>query len=184
MKRFGLFLLVALFAISFTACQGESTEESAAGTDAAGNVTNPATNDGPTQPAVNTAQPAPSQTSHADKAKELPQTTAEWGSTEYNFGKTAQKEKVEQKFKVKNTGSEDLHIVHVKTSCGCTAPDWSKDPIAPGQEGYVDLVFTPKQTDKGNLRKTATVYANTGGNFTQILTLVGEVEAGEEAPAN
>lgn len=80
--------------------------------------------------------------------------------TEYNFGTLIQGEKVSHKFKFKNTGEGNLVISSVKPSCGCTSPKWSREPIKPGEEGYIELTFDSSNKN-GIQNKNARVMANT-----------------------
>ena len=52
--------------------------------------------------------------------------------TEFNFGTIPQGKPVYHFFEVTNTGKDPMIISNVQTSCGCTTPEWSKEPIAPG----------------------------------------------------
>lgn len=83
--------------------------------------------------------------------------------TEYNFGTLIQGEKVAHKFKFKNTGEGNLVISNVKPSCGCTSPQWTREPVKPGEEGYVELTFDSANKN-GIQNKTARIYANTNPN--------------------
>lgn len=83
--------------------------------------------------------------------------------TEYNFGTLIQGEKVTHKFKFKNTGEGNLVIASVKPSCGCTSPKWSREPIKPGEEGYIELTFDSSNKN-GIQNKNARVLANTDPN--------------------
>ena len=47
-------------------------------------------------------------------------------------------------FKFSNTGDKPLKIIRVNTSCGCTTPGWTKEPIAPGQSGMVSASYGAK----------------------------------------
>ena len=86
---------------------------------------------------------------------------------EYNFGVVINGEKVAHIYTFKNVGKTNLLIANVKTSCGCTSPKWTKEPIAPGAEGYIELSFD--STGRlGQQRKTAIIYANTIPNETEI----------------
>ena len=49
--------------------------------------------------------------------------------------------KTEFLFKFSNIYKEDLHIVGVRSSCGCTTPNWTKEPIQPGGKGTIDVQF-------------------------------------------
>lgn len=77
----------------------------------------------------------------------------------HDFGKVIEGEKVSFGFKFKNTGAADLVISQVKTSCGCTAPKFSKEPIKPGEERVITVTFDSKGR-KGIQNKTITVLSN------------------------
>ncbi|HEY9256378.1 DUF1573 domain-containing protein [Chitinophaga sp.] len=59
----------------------------------------------------------------------------------HNFGEIVAGEKVEYSFKFTNTGSSPLLIEDAISSCGCTVPEWPKEPIKPGQSGYMKVIF-------------------------------------------
>ncbi len=82
---------------------------------------------------------------------------------EYNFGTLIQGEKVSHKFKFTNTGEGNLVISSVKPSCGCTSPKWSREPVKPGEQGYVELTFDSSNKN-GIQNKNARIYANTEPN--------------------
>ncbi|MDG2331731.1 MAG: DUF1573 domain-containing protein, partial [Flavobacteriales bacterium] len=74
-------------------------------------------------------------------------------------------------FEFVNTGTEPLLIENAKGSCGCTVPNWPKDPIMPGEKGAIDVVFRPKTRDsEGEDKKTVTVFSNTNPKTT-VLTV-------------
>ena len=75
-------------------------------------------------------------------------------------------------FKFSNTGETPLLIYDVKTSCGCTVPEWPKEGIAPKEEGIIKVNYDAKHF--GNFSKTITVFYN-GVNSPQLLTIKGEV---------
>ncbi|MDR2041796.1 MAG: DUF1573 domain-containing protein [Tannerella sp.] len=62
-------------------------------------------------------------------------------------------------FQVKNTGNAPLLITHVQSSCGCTEPHWTKEPIAPGQTGNVLITFDPMNRP-GPFQKNVTIFTN------------------------
>ncbi|MDR1406566.1 MAG: DUF1573 domain-containing protein [Tannerella sp.] len=76
-------------------------------------------------------------------------------------------------YRVKNTGAAPLVISHVQSSCGCTEPEWTKDPILPGQTGDVVITYVAKNRP-GPFTKTVTVYTNEE-RFRQRLTIKGDV---------
>ena len=56
----------------------------------------------------------------------------------YNFGTIAEADGLaSHTFVVKNTGDSPLVITRITASCGCTQPEWTKAPIAPGKTGNV-----------------------------------------------
>ncbi len=86
---------------------------------------------------------------------------------EHNFGTMIQGEKVAWIFKYKNTGNSDLIISRVKTSCGCTVPTFSKEPLSSGKEGELEIVFDSAGR-KGNVFKTITVFTNAQPNAIKL----------------
>lgn len=60
----------------------------------------------------------------------------------HDFGRITQGEKVSFAFKFKNVGNSNLIITSAAGSCGCTVPEWPKEPILPGQEGKVNVIFS------------------------------------------
>lgn len=95
----------------------------------------------------------------------------------YDFGKIIQGEKVSYRFKFKNEGKTDLVISAVTTSCGCTTPEYSKEPIEPGKDGYVTVKFD-SENRQGVQQKSITVLANTLPNST-VLHIKAEVVSPE-----
>ncbi len=92
---------------------------------------------------------------------------------EHAFGKIAEGEKISYAFKFKNTGTADLVISDAKGSCGCTVPEWTKDPVAPGASGVVNVTFDSRGKS-GMQHKTITLITNAIPN-TKVLTISGEV---------
>jgi hypothetical protein len=62
-------------------------------------------------------------------------------TTYYDFGNLIQGEKVVYTFKFKNTGTANLMIEDAYSTCGCTIPNYSKEPIAPGEVGRIEVLF-------------------------------------------
>lgn len=92
--------------------------------------------------------------------------------TEYDFGNIAKGTKVEHLFKFKNTGDAPLTIVDAKSSCGCTVPTWTKNAIAPGDEGEMLVKFDG--SGQNQVTKTITLTTNTkeGTEFLKIKAFV------------
>lgn len=72
-----------------------------------------------------------------------------------------------------NTGTSDLLIEHVQSSCGCTVPKKPEGPISPGENGEIVVHYDTKRT--GPFRKTITVTTNIEGNSIVALKLRGTV---------
>ena len=77
-------------------------------------------------------------------------------------------------FKINNAGGAPLVLTRVIASCGCTTPEWTKEPIAPGNSGDIKITYDPKDRP-GPFAKTISVYSN-GKTGSFILTIRGEVE--------
>lgn len=60
-------------------------------------------------------------------------------------------------FEFTNTGDEPLIIKNAKSSCGCTVPEWPKDPIAPGGKGQIKVQYN---MNPGPISKTITIESN------------------------
>ncbi|NOR75961.1 MAG: DUF1573 domain-containing protein [Draconibacterium sp.] len=62
-------------------------------------------------------------------------------------------------FKFTNTGAAPLILSNVRTSCGCTTPKWTREPVAPGKEGEIQVSYNPKNRP-GTFNKTVTISSN------------------------
>ncbi|MDR1456125.1 MAG: DUF1573 domain-containing protein [Tannerella sp.] len=83
----------------------------------------------------------------------LPESTHDFGLIEEEAGFAS------HVFQVRNTGDAPLLITHVQSSCGCTEPQWTREPIAPGKTGVVEITFDPTNRP-GPFRKNVTVFTN------------------------
>lgn len=118
---------------------------------------------------------------HADSGK-LP--VIKFENAEFDFGTIQQGVKVEHTYTFTNDGTADLLITDAKASCGCTVPDYTKEPVAPGKTGEVHVVFD--STGKsGEVSKTVTLTVNTEkGN--EVVSFKANIESkgiGTVAPA-
>ena len=77
----------------------------------------------------------------------------------FEFGKMKKGDQKEHIYEVTNTGENPLIISQVKPGCGCTVPDYTKEPILPGKKGKITLKFDSSSFD-GLVNKQAEVYAN------------------------
>jgi hypothetical protein len=96
-----------------------------------------------------------------------------WNMTVHDFGKIPLSKPVTHEFRFKNSGNAPLIISSVQASCGCTVTDYSKDPIAPGAEGFVKATYDAAKA--GVFTKTVTVNANSEESVVRLM-IKGEVE--------
>ncbi len=109
----------------------------------------------------------------------VPTTTIKYDETVYDFGVADEGTIVKHVYKFTNTGKEPLIISNAKGSCGCTVPQWPKQPIPPGGRGEIAVEFDTKGKP-GRQTKHVTVIANTTPTETH-LEITGEVR-GKERP--
>ena len=105
---------------------------------------------------------------------QVAQTKMQLSATEHDFGKF--KEEAGRQtfdFIVTNTGRDPLVIQNVVASCGCTTPDWTKQPIPSGGTGKVTAIYDPKDRP-GVFNKTLSVYSNSKPEVV-VLVIKGEV---------
>ncbi len=116
----------------------------------------------------------PQRPAYMEQADAMEPTTVEWYQAEHDFGEIKAGETVKHTYRFKNTGDQPLKLTRVKASCGCTTPSWSKEAIAPGEEGFIEVAFNSRGK-RGPQRKSVVVT----GNFepvNKILRFQGEVK--------
>jgi len=86
---------------------------------------------------------------------------------EHDFGTIKEGELVHHIFKFKNSGKAPLVITNASGTCGCTVPEWPKEPIAPGKSGEIKVTFNSKGK-RGVEEKEVYVMANTIPNKTTL----------------
>jgi hypothetical protein len=108
----------------------------------------------------------------AEEQPAPPVTSVTWETTSHSFGEIAQNKPVKFKYEFTNNGPADLVIQNVKPACNCTTPEWSKDPVKPGQKGFVIAEFNA--ASEGIFKKSVTVTMNTEPSIT-VLNFDGTV---------
>jgi hypothetical protein len=93
--------------------------------------------------------------------------------TLHDFGRMKEGEIVVYEFSFTNKGKRDLLINEAKGSCGCTVPDYPKEPIKPGEQNSIKVTFN-SQGKKGYNEKTVMVITN-GNPSILNLTILAEV---------
>jgi hypothetical protein len=168
MKVFAYSFMAMLAAAGMASCKDDASATSAA----AGTSVTPAA-----QPATSSPSRLPEE---LERAQSMEQTSVEWVSEEFNYGTVPAGTVVTHRFRFKNTGSAPLTLTNVKASCGCTTPEWSKDPVAPGAEGFVEAKFNSTGRSGAN-NKTITVTGNFPENR-KVLKLTGMVQGEAGTP--
>jgi hypothetical protein len=95
-----------------------------------------------------------------------------FADSEHDFGTIEQNSVAEYAFVFKNTGKEPLVIDNVHTTCGCTVPEWTRDPVKKNRSGVIKIHYNTHVVTSFN--KTITVYSN-AGNSPVTLTIKGTV---------
>ncbi|MGB0838567.1 MAG: DUF1573 domain-containing protein [Chitinophagales bacterium] len=83
----------------------------------------------------------------------------EFTNESHDFGTVEEGPKIKHQFPFKNVGKEPLIISNVKASCGCTTPDWSKEPIMPGEESVITAIYNTSKRI-GPFNKSVTITSN------------------------
>lgn len=86
--------------------------------------------------------------------------------TVHDFGTIEQGTNVEHTFTFKNTGKAPLVITDATSSCGCTVPSYTEEPIAPGETGEMLVKFNG--SGQNQVTKTVTITANTESGKEEI----------------
>jgi hypothetical protein len=93
----------------------------------------------------------------------------------HDYGNIKQGANGTYEFKFKNSGKEPLIISMARGSCGCTVPEWPKEPIKPGESATIKVSYDTKRV--GPINKTVTITSNAKNDPTKVLTIKGNVDA-------
>ena len=102
--------------------------------------------------------------------------------TDHDFGKVPEGTMATYEFRFKNTGNQPIVIASAQASCGCTTPEWTKAPVAPGKSGVIKAVYNSAGRP-GVFAKTVTVQSN-ATEGTKVLSLKGTVLTKDEVRAS
>jgi len=104
-------------------------------------------------------------------------------TTEHDFGKINEADgRVSTVFEFKNEGMEPLVLSNVRASCGCTTPNWTREPVEPGQTGKITVTYNPNGRP-GRFQKTVTITSNATEATTRVY-IKGEVIPKPAKPVN
>ena len=149
-----MLLLAAIAMIAFTSCK----DEGKASKEMQENSTE-----------VTETSADQNQENSADKFPELT-----FDHNNYDFGTVQNGEMLEHEFTFTNTGDAPLKVMKANPSCGCTVPEWSKDPIEPGEKGSMKVKFDARGRS-GKQHKNVRLTTNTkSGN--EVLTFSATIE--------
>ena len=103
-------------------------------------------------------------TIHAETIAELT-----FEKTTHDFGKFSEEAPiVTYTFKFKNTGKAPLVIHQAVASCGCTVPEYTKEPIKPGEKGEIIVTYNGTGRFPGKFRKTITIHSNAENDLVRL----------------
>jgi len=154
MKKTLSIIALSIIGFGLVSCKKENKETQAADavvTDSTATTTTPADS--------STVAPVSAEAATLAPASNQPVTTIALSESNFDFGKVKKGDKVEHIYEVTNTGTNPLVISEVKPGCGCTVPDFTKEPIMPGKKGKITLHFDSSNFD-GAVNKYADVFAN------------------------
>ena len=97
----------------------------------------------------------------------------EFTSTLHDFGNIKVNADASCEFSFTNTGKVPLILSNVRASCGCTVPDWPKDPILPGEKGLIKVRYTT--VSRPNVINKAIIVHSNADNKQVVLRIKGEV---------
>ena len=92
----------------------------------------------------------------------------------HDYGFMEQNGNGQCEFVFTNTGTEPLLITNARGSCGCTVPDWPREPIAPGASSAIKVKYDTKRL--GLINKSVTITSN-AETSTKIIRIKGEIKA-------
>lgn len=154
MKKTLSIIALSIIGFGLVSCKKETTETTnSAGMNA--DSTAAPIQDSLTAPAVSGDSAAA-----AAPVSTQPTTSIALSESNFDFGKIKKGDKVNHVYEITNTGKNPLVISEVKPGCGCTAPEFTKDPILPGKKGQITLSFDSSSFDAGMVNKYADVFAN------------------------
>ena len=104
-----------------------------------------------------------------------------FADTIYEYGEIPFKGNGECEFVFRNTGKTPLVLTHVKSTCGCTIPEWPSEPIKAGEQGIIKVGYDTQRV--GTFNKSIYVYSN-ASNGVQKLYIRGRVNPYNEETVN
>ena len=123
---------------------------------------------------IDIAKPVSAQVAAPAPATVPKQSAIKWEKEMHDFGDIEKGKPVTYEFSFTNTTNETVLITNVKPACGCTAANYTKTPIKPGEKGMVAATFNA--ASPAPFQKTVTVMTNEGGvESAKTLSFKGKV---------
>lgn len=115
----------------------------------------------------------------APVAVQTPQTPSQlkWEKDTHEFGTIEQGKPISYEFTFTNTTNKDITLTNVKASCGCTATNYTKTAVKPGERGTVTATYNAAAG--GAFHKTVTVMTSEENSAAKIITIKGTVKVNE-----
>ncbi len=98
----------------------------------------------------------------------------DFAKIEHDFGTIYEGKKAEFDFVFTNKGNIPLVLTNVQPGCGCTTPEWPREPIMPGKQGKIKAIYDPGAY-KGQFAKGITVNSNAANTPVQLI-IKGDVK--------
>ncbi len=102
------------------------------------------------------------------KKDDTPKPVISFEKLSHDFGKVYDGKSVSYEFVFVNTGKVPLILTNVQPSCGCTTPEWPREPIMPGQKGKIKAIYTAG-TFRGAFSKSISVVSNAEQSAVQLI---------------
>lgn len=97
----------------------------------------------------------------------------QFNTDSHDFATVEEGDLAQKTFTFKNTGNQPIILSNVRASCGCTTPNWTREPVMPGQEGKIEVSYNSAGRP-GAFNKTITITSN-ATEATKVLTIRGNV---------
>jgi hypothetical protein len=101
----------------------------------------------------------------------------DFSKTEHDFGDIVEGVNAKFTFTFKNTGNAPIVMTNVNASCGCTTPEWTREPVLPGETGSITAIYSSANRP-GAFAKSITITSN-ASEPSKMLKIKGMVVKGE-----
>lgn len=98
----------------------------------------------------------------------MPRTKIKFENSVFDFGTLKEGEVVQHEFHFTNTGNAPFVIAQANGSCGCTVPEWPKEPTMPGKSNIIKVTFNSSGKE-GEQNKTVKILGNTEPNLSYLV---------------